>query len=288
MAHSDRDLGIALAFRRKLAAFVEEYVASEHGRVPFGGRDRELDQLDRWLFAKERSSRLVITAPAGRGKSALIAQWLDRLQEKARKGKNSWRTAFMPVSVRMGTNRPEDFYQGLALRLAEISGLALDATKQHDLEYFKTSVRQQFEHIAKKKRLKVLVVLDGIDEALDGTFDSSVIPPQLPPTLRVLLSARWQPGDKDSKGWLKRLGWDRDGLIEAVELEKLDAGRIADVLIRLGAPSDIATGQPGLVGRLATLTEGEPLLVRFYCADLWDGSSEGAHITAADLETLTP
>lgn len=288
VANSDGGLGIALSFQRRLTAFTEEYLTSERGRVPFGGRDRELDQLDRWLFAKERPSRLLLTAPAGRGKSALIAQWLDRLQEKARKGKNSWQTAFMPVSVRMGTNRPEDFYQGLALRLAEISGLALDATKQPDVEYFKTSVRQQFEHIAKKKRLKVLVVFDGIDEALDGTFDSGVIPSQLPPTLRVLLSARWLPGDRGSKGWLKRLGWDRDVPVEAVELEKLDAERIADVLIRLGAPSDITTSQPELVGRLASLTEGEPLLVRFYCADLWDGSSEGARISAADLETLTP
>jgi hypothetical protein len=281
------DLGIALSFRRKLTEFREEYLISERGRVPFGGRDAELDQLDRWLFSEARPSRLLLTAPAGRGKSALVVQWLEQLRGYAATGRSDWRIAFIPISIRVGSNRPEEFYQGLALRLSEISDLALDETKQRDADYFKASVRKQLEHIAEKSH-KVLVVLDGIDEALESTFDAAVIPKQLPPTLRVLISARWQLRDNDSKGWLKRLGWDRDTRAETIELEKLDTRRIADVLIRLGAPMDIVAHEPGLVERLATLTEGEPLLVRFYCADLWDRSLEGARITAADLDTLKP
>ena len=281
------DLGIALSFRRKLTEFREEYLITERGRVPFGGRDAELDQLDRWLFSEARPSRLLLTAPAGRGKSALVVQWLEQLQVYAATGRSDWRIAFMPISIRVGTNRPEEFYQGLALRLSEISDHALDETKLRDADYFKASVRKQLGHIA-KKGLKVLVVLDGIDEALEGTFDGGIIPKQLPPTLRVLVSARLQLRDNDTKGWLKRIGWDRDTRADTMELGKLDAQRIADVMIRLGAPMDIVAGEPGLVERLATLTEGEPLLVRFYCTDLWDSSLDGTRITKADIETLKP
>ena len=280
------DLGIALSFRRKLTAFREEYLVSDRGRVPFGGRDAELDQLNSWLFSESRPSRLLFTAPAGRGKSALVVQWIER-QSYAATDHDRWQIAFMPISIRVGTNRPEEFYQGLALRLSEISDLALDETRQPDADYFKASVRKQIEHIA-EKGIKVLVVLDGIDEALEGTFDAGVIPRQLPPTLRVLISARWQLRDNDSKGWLRRLDWDHDTRAETMELEKLDAQGIADVLIRLGAPMDIVAREPGLVEELTTLTEGEPLLVRFYCADLWGRAFDGARITVADLDTLKP
>lgn len=126
-------------------------------------------------------------------------QWLEQLQGYRATGRSDWQVAFMPISIRVGTNRPEEFYPALALRLAEISDLQLDETKLRDADYVKASVRKQMEHIA-KKGLKVLVVLDGIDEALEGTFDAGVFPKRLPPTLRVLLSARWQVRDNDSKG----------------------------------------------------------------------------------------
>ena len=60
------------------------------------------------------------------------------------------------------------------------------------------------------------------------------------------------------------------------------------MLVRLGAPLDIVAREPRLLERLALLTEGEPLLVRFYCADMWDRSQDGARITVADLDTLKP
>ena len=280
------DLGIALSFRRKLTAFREEYLVSDRGRVPFGGRDAELDQLNSWLFSEFAPIPATVHG-AGRTWQERPRRAVARAAKLCGDRPGRWQIAFMPISIRVGTNRPEEFYQGLALRLSEISGLALDETKQRDAEFFKASVRRQLEHIS-EKRLKVLVVLDGIDEALEGTFDASVLPMQLPPTLRILISARWQVRDNDSQGWLKRLEWDRDTSVETKELEKLDAQGIADVLTRLGAPMDIVAREPGLVERLTALTEGEPLLVRFYCADLWGHALDGARITVADLDTLKP
>ena len=283
------DLGIALSYRNRLTEFREEYLVSERGRVPFGGRDAELDHLNQWLAEEQRPARLLMTAPAGRGKSALIVRWMEQLEAGTVSRKDGWRLAFVPISVRVETHLPERFYEGLALRLVEISDLPLDETRQRDAAYFKASVRKQLEHIA-SSGMKVLVVPDGIDEALEGSFDAAIVPRLVPPTLRVVISARTQVGDSevDSRGWLKRLSWDGDTRVETMELEKLDAERIADVLVRLGAPMDVLAQDPEVTHRLAELTEGEPLLVRFYATDLWDRSLKGARITTADLDTLKP
>jgi hypothetical protein len=44
-------------------------------------------------------------------------------------------------------------------------------------------------------------------------------------------------------------------------LERLPPEAIADVLLRLGAPTDVLAQQRNIVARLC---EGEPILVRYY------------------------
>lgn len=46
--------------------------------VPFGGREEELTILNRWLFSEKSPPYLLLTAPAGRGKSALLVRWVAR------------------------------------------------------------------------------------------------------------------------------------------------------------------------------------------------------------------
>src|SRR5262249_24809646 len=163
------------------------------------------------------------------------------------------------ISMRLeGSNRPEIYLEALARRLAEITREALPTDVAGDAESLKYAVRDQLERIAAAGQ-RVLVVLDGLDEALHGSFESLIFPPKLPPTLRVVLSARWQVGDTDSSGWLRRLGWERNVQVESFELEKLDASAIADVLVRLGASWDVLSRQRDVVAKLAKLTEGEPL-----------------------------
>jgi hypothetical protein len=84
---------------------------------------------------------------------------------------------------------------------------------------------------------------------------------------------------------VERLGWARGAKIEAFELDRLGAKQIADVLVKLNAPVDILTQEPGLV---AQLTEGEPILVRYYAEDLWSAGNEWARVTRGDLERLKP
>ena len=229
---------------------------------------------------------MVVTSPAGRGKSALLVQWLKLLQARGHVGEAGWRLAFMPISIRAGTNKPGVFLGGLAQRLAEITGKPVPPDAAQNPDALKYAVQDQIEAIAADQRL--LLVLDGLDEALQGSFDAAIIPAKLPNNIRVLVSARWEVGDSDSSGWLRRLGWDRAVRVETLGLARLPSDAIADVLIKLGAPTDMLARERPIVTRLSALTEGEPLLVRFYAEDLWQLGHQRARITLADLDSLRP
>jgi V8-like Glu-specific endopeptidase len=67
-------LSAGVSPRSPLVAFLTNYLGTPERPAPFGGRERELDQLDLWLGDAERPYRLV-AASAGQGKSALLAHW---------------------------------------------------------------------------------------------------------------------------------------------------------------------------------------------------------------------
>jgi hypothetical protein len=156
-----------------------------------------------------------------------------------------------------------------------------------DVDVLKFFIQDLLERAASTGK-HILVVLDGLDEALQGSFDPSIIPTRLPPTIRVVASARWQVGDRDSTGWVKRLGWDRSIRTETIDLPRLSPEAIADVLLKLGAPTDVLAHQGAVIDRLIELTEGEPILVRYYAEDLWKLGQQSPRVTIDDLNSLKP
>lgn len=280
-------------FQTRIDAFISEYLQSETGPVPFGGREPELLRLAGWLRGNSAPSRCLITAPAGRGKSALLVRWMDRLQREGQLAgpdnpdSQVWNLVFVPISMRFGTNAPHVFYQALAERLAAIENVVLSAPSADAAGHYADSVRDILTTLAKSGR-RVLVVLDGLDEALRGEFDASLFPRILPATLRIVVSARWVSGDHDSSGWRQRLGWDSGTRCMSIDLAVLDAGAISQVLISMGAPLDVAGSDPEVVTRLAQLTQGEPLLLYYYALDLWQKGSTVTRITRQDLDRLAP
>jgi hypothetical protein len=99
-------VAVASTFTGKIEAFLEEYLMSEEGLgvVPFAGRDKELELLDGWLDDTGGASRLVLTAPAGRGKSALIVHWMERLECRQRIG--AVKRPFLPPRTRAYAHIP--------------------------------------------------------------------------------------------------------------------------------------------------------------------------------------
>src|SRR4029453_18855008 len=199
-------------FRHKIEEFFEEYLITETGlpTVPFGGRGEDIALLDAWLDDETAPPRYLLTAPAGRGKSALLVRWFQHLQEQGGVGRDapdSWQFVFVPISIRFETHRPDIFYEALTAGLAEILGQSLPPTHTDKGVYYADHCRTLASAAVAQGR-RILIVLDGIDEALGERFDARWFPRNLGTTLRLVLSARWQAGDLDSTGWKTRLGWE--------------------------------------------------------------------------------
>jgi hypothetical protein len=124
--------GTPASFRGRVRRFLSYYLGQENRPVPFGGRETQLEQLDAWLSDPEAPPNLLIVAPAGRGKSALLVRWLQRIDAAA------WPVAFVPISIRFETNRPDIFYQALAARLADVLGENLEEARVTPLRCTKT------------------------------------------------------------------------------------------------------------------------------------------------------
>jgi hypothetical protein len=273
-------------------AFESYYLKGEAGApVPFGGRDRELAGLTRWLDAGA-NPRLLLSAPAGRGKSALVVKWIDHLKRQHKVNRpNTRQLISIPVSNRFGTNSPIVYLGRLAGELAHIADeLAPDITVPED--NLRGRISQLLGRI-EGKGTPLLLVFDGLDEALitDGVETlQGLIPIPFPANLRLLVSARWLVGDTDGSGWRSKLGWTSAGQTDAqdVIVEPLDAPAIADVLKQMGAPLDLAGTDRHIVRRLLELTVGEPLLLRFYAEDLWGRVRVGTPVTLDRLDAITP
>ena len=67
-------------YDQRIQNFLTEYLGTDQHPVPFGGRDDALHMLDNWLA--ETTPYLLLAAPAGRGKSALLVRWLDSLKAR--------------------------------------------------------------------------------------------------------------------------------------------------------------------------------------------------------------
>jgi hypothetical protein len=257
--------------------------------APFGGRQRELDHLDRWLDEPGADQRLLVSSPAGRGKSALLVQWMQALKASGEVGPQGWRLVFVPISNRFQTNRPAVYLKLLTRQLAHIAGEHIVPPADDPEPFYRSTAGRLIASLA-EAGTPLLLVLDGIDEALGEERLANLLPALLPSTLKVLASARWIAGDGDARGWLTRLGWIGTARPPAHDLviEPLDVPGIADVLARMGAPIDAVGRDWTLVQRLAVLTEGEPLLLRFYAEDLWLKTADRRPITLYALETMQP
>jgi V8-like Glu-specific endopeptidase len=264
----------------RIQNFLNEYLGTPEQPKPFGGREDALGELDEWLEGD--TQRLLLAAPAGRGKSALLVRWLDRLLTR-----EDLRLIFIPVSVRFRMNLAGAFFASLAARLAHLHGEDVTA-----VESTSTDAWHALSNLYLSKPLddekKLLVVLDGLDEAGDWEATADLIPTELPRNVRVVVSARFLAGDVDAGPWLSRLGWERTGRASTLELHPLDTSGVADVLFRMGVPLGKLGHQANVVSELHRLSNGDPLLVNLYVEDLWARGEDASRLKPADLRDIRP
>jgi hypothetical protein len=130
--------------------------------------------------------------------------------------------------------------------------------------------------------------LDGVDEAAGWEPGADLFPLPPPEGVRVVLSARYFAGDANAGAWLRRLGWDAQGVGRSSELPILTLGGIADVLQRMDRPLEQLSTHVDMVAELRRLSEGDPLLVRLYVDDLWALGEAAVRLQPEELRHIHP
>ena len=97
--------------------FLSYYIGTDQQPAPFGGRAADLARLDNWLNDVGAPHYAFLAAPAGRGKSALLAHWVMQLQRR-----EDVHVVFFPISIRYATNRDTVAFVALAARTAHVHG----------------------------------------------------------------------------------------------------------------------------------------------------------------------
>lgn len=241
----------------RILSFLGHYVGRRAGGgMPFGGRAGVLAELDQWVDGESPSPYRLLIAPGGRGKSALLAQWVCRLA--AREGLD---IAYFPVSVRFQTNLELQLFQALGARLTWLRGGSIPSDPYLPVDAWRRRFVDALNQGPRQGR-RLLVVIDGLDEAADLQLAPILFPQEPPPGLLIVLSTREMAGWEPER-WLRQLGLKPEQVVP-MSLDFLEREGITEVLGRLQPPLDRLASEPRVVDELYRLTEGDPLLLKLY------------------------
>jgi len=262
--------------------FLDYYLGAPGKPAPFGGRADDMVRLDAWLRDPGAAPCALLVAPAGRGKSALLAHWVAQLADDA---DHRVHVVYFPISIRYNTNLETVTFASLAARMAAL----------HDELVTQTADAGQYRGVFVDYLQRplpdggqLLVVLDGLDEAAGWEAGADLFPATPPEHLRVVVATRPLAGDTDERAWLSRLGWEMPGRAICWSLDRLTGAGVADVLVQMGNPLEVLAAQVDVVGQLYELSEGDPLLVRLYVEALLPFCDQAAVFSPQDLLTLKP
>ena len=215
---------------------------------PFGGRELELARLEN--FVTEHSTGYwFVTGPAGFGKSALLANWVQARQDRGRAMVYHF---FSRDRDHLATEA--DVLQNLCEQLAAYHGLC--GTLPVQAAMLRALYPQLLTLPIDDTADGLVVVLDGLDQAIDWNPGPDLFPPTLPPGVRVVFSARKEA----NVDWPGRVGFAPDE-IETLTLDALDDGELADLLHRAGGAAVHLADDPEFRRQLLKVSRGDP----FYC-----------------------
>ena len=272
---------LPIDYSARIEEFLLEYLGSRRKQVPFGGRATQLAALDDWLQDRTAPPYYLMTAEAGRGKSALVCRWQTQILTRP-----DVDVIFVPISIRFETATQDVLFAALAARLAALHGEEMQPAALAADQW--RAICQSFLRRALPAGKQLVVLLDGLDEATGWSPGRGLFPGDPPAGLRVLLTARPRTGETGPEGWAMTLGWQDEGLARKALLPGLDRTGIGEALRSMGNPLDHLATQVDVVGELFRLTEGDPLLVRLYVDALVGQGSAAAYVRAAELQTLQP
>jgi tetratricopeptide (TPR) repeat protein len=246
------DGGVRLDANAAVADRVQHLVR-ERGAV-VAGRDGVYQELDRYV-STQAEGPLVVRAPAGSGKTALLAGWTTRARAEGRMIVGHFFAADRGLTsvtegLRLLLRQLGELAPGLAMAEADpdrLPGLLYDALKRWN------------EHSADR----LVVVLDALEEA-DALPGAPPFPVPLPANISVLLSTR---ADDGSRGAVPALGnWTRRATY--LDLGPLDRKGLRNWLVATGDRLAGLAADPRFVSKLAAATAGFPLFTHYLLQDL--------------------
>jgi hypothetical protein len=219
-----------------------------------GGRHGELSDLFGWM-ERRRSGYTFVTGPSGYGKTALLVHFVRSLQARGED------PVYHFVSRRDDMLSQADFsFRSLCQQLIARHGYG------GELPSSTAEVRGLYSallRIPPPPGRRIVVVLDGLDEASDWSAGPQLFPAQLPSGVHVVFSAR----EVADRNWLDQLGL--DGRVDFLRLEALDIAGVRDVLAAAGTESlTQAALSNAFVQAVHEVSGGDPFYLRFLVEDL--------------------
>jgi len=218
----------------------------------FAGRDIELGAIDRHL-SEHTGGYLFITGRAGFGKTALLANWVRRRESAGNV------TCYHFLSRK---------YDKLANEFFSLLNLCQQLVSAHNLRGVLPTTADELRSLyAGLLRLptpngeKLIVVLDGIDEALGWSPGKEMFPRPLPDGVFVVFSARAAGGELISK-----LGFGQDEP-DILEVERLDEAQLASFLSAF-PQLDRVVHDEAFIKALAEKSKGDPFYLHFLLQDI--------------------
>ena len=227
----------------------------------FGGRKTELAQLDAWLDNNEKSVML-IQAPAGRGKTALLSNWALKIQANY-----TAHVIFYPISIRYQTASADSTIRCLGTVLATLFNETPPSTNESP-EMIAPKISEWLQRgLPHKERL--ILIVDALDETI-GWKVQTIFPSQIGKGIQILVSARPLAG-MYRLGWLSKMNWSTDNT-KVMDLGGLDRHTLLDMLQQTKDDSLVSlTKNTGFVNEFERVSEGDPLTARMIIDALLNG-----------------
>jgi hypothetical protein len=261
--------------------FLHHYLGDSGKGVHFGGRDAELANLDSWIRDPLAQPYFLVVGRPGRGKSALLARWWERLQE--REYGRGIQTIFVPISIRYDLTRETSVLKAAVAGLAAMHGEEAAAQSSEEWRELLTSYLQR----SPAGGSTMLAIVDGLDEASGWSPGPSLFPWQPASGLKVLVSARLTAIRSTAAEWLQELGWD-GSTARAMTLDALSAAGIRDVLTKAEPPLKSLAANDVVVAQLLVASEGDPLVLGLFLSHLAALPPEALAHEVADLGEQEP
>lgn len=242
----------------------------------FGGRDQEMAALNRWLSQSNNPIGLFI-APAGKGKSALLANWISAIQKSS-----AAKVVYHPISSRYGTDDLADIVWSLVEQLREIDGENDPSGKRWDIASLESELYLRLNS-SEREKSPVIVVLDGLDELQSAPRRYPKLPVQVTNGVHLLVSVR---GDieKDKLDWRNRLGW-QESQIEYFTVGSLGRSGIVNLLRHSSLPLADSAFQVCVDQVYYLSEEGDPLIASLLIRNIKD-NAPSSEISASQIEQI--